>query len=519
MMTCLHRLLTTVIALLFLGHSSAPASAGSQLQPKVLKVICHAATPWVIGNQVVESLIHVDNENRFVPCLAESYEIHDSYMDLDLRKGVLFQDGTPFNAASVLMNWEAYERTANPYLTIDLRMGIRSMEALSPHQIRIWFKEDGLLGLLFVYLRSFYIYSPAYFQHSQGVYPPGNQANISEPGPWGTGPFQLKEVREEGAVAILAKNPAYWGKDLPRVSTIIVYGPQTYNSPMAHRMLKRGEADVFDAVSPSMIPVMAGSDMMSLYIKTPVSCLTTLFNMRKPNTPLRDIRVRKALNLLMDRKTLFKYVGHGRGLMTAFIFPLSSRRNSLEPYPYQPKAAVDLLRSAGFDDTHPLTINIGYFASEVKLANAIASLLEEGGVKVGLQEYGTRYEYYEHVMKYGRGTENAMENESWDLNIVNTGLYSNSVATHFGECFATDGGYRWILPDPKVDALFYGAVRQRDPENMERGLMELEDYLHANYYMMPIYISPTILAVHQRISKNSFSNSGYLLNLKEIAIE
>lgn len=518
-MTIFPRLLVTTITLIFFAHSWALHSAGSQLQPKVLKVICHVATPWVIGNQVVEPLISVDNENRFVPCLAESYEIHDAYMDLNLRKGVLFQDGTPFNADSVLMNWDAYQRTANPYLTIDLRMAIRSMELLSPHQIRIWLKEDGPLGLLLVHLRSFYIYSPAYFQRTEGVYPPGNQANISEPGPWGTGPFQLKEVREEGAVAILAKNPGYWDENLPKPSAIILYGPQTYNSPMAHRILKRGEADLFDAVSPSMIPVMAGSDMTSLEIKTPLSCLTTLFNMRKPNTPLRDIRVRKALNLLMDRKTLFKYVGHGRGLMTAFIFPLSSRNDNLEPYPYQPEAARELLKSAGFDDTHPLAVNIGYYVSEVKLANAIASLLEEGGVRVELQEYGTRYEYYEHVMKYGRSAENPMENESWDLNIVNTGLYSNSVATHFGECFATNGGYRWILPDPKVDDLFYRAVGQRDPESMERGLMELEDYLYANYYMMPIYISPTILAVHQRISRNSFSNSGYLLNMKEIAIE
>jgi ABC-type transport system substrate-binding protein len=518
-MIYLHRLFVTVIALLLFGHIWGPPSALSQPHPKVLRVICHVATPWVIGNQVVEPLIHVDNENRFVPCLAESYQMHDSFMDLELRKGVLFQDGTPFTAESVLMNWDAYQRTADPYLTIDLRMGIRSMEALSSHQIRICFKEDGLLGLLLVYLRSFYIYSPAYFQHNQGTYPPGNQANISEPGPWGTGPFQLKEVREEGAVAVLSKNPGYWQEHLPRVSTIIVYGTQTYNGPMAHRTLKRGEADLFDAVSPSMIPVMAGSDTMFLDIKNPLSSLTTLFNMRKPNTPLRDIRVRKALNLLMDRKTLFKYVGHGRGLMTAFIFPLSSRRDGLEPYPYQPEEAKALLESAGFDDTHPLTLTIGFFASEVKLANAIANLLEEGGLRVNFQEYATRYDLYQHVTRYGRGVENPMTNETWDLNIVNIGLYTNSIATHFGECFSADGGYCWILPDPKVDALFYRAVRQRDPANMEQGLMELEDYLHANYYMMPIYISPTILAVHRRISRNSFSNSGYLLNMKELAIE
>ena len=122
-------------------------------------------------------------------------------------------------------------------------------------------------------------------------------------------------------------------------------------------------------------------------------------------------------------------------------------------------------------------------------------------------------------MTYGHGPENPMEREKWDLNIVNTGLYTNSVATHFGECFVSQGGYRWILPDPQVDRMFMSAMKQNNLKTAEHTLLQLERYLYSQYYMMPIYINPSILAVHKRIAGSTFSASGYLLNLKEIEIE
>lgn len=492
---------------------------GAKASQDTLRVICHVAMPWVVGNQVVEPLIYVDNQNRFISHLAVSYKGYDTYMDLELRKGVEFHDGTQFDSSSVIRNWEAYRRTANPYFTIDLRLGVQAMEALDSHHLRIWFKEDGSKGFMPVLLRSFYIYSPSYFEHTGGVYPAGNQANMLTPGAWGTGPYLLREVRENGAVAVLDRNPTYWQKGRPKNSGLFIYSPKKYDGLTAHSLIKAGEADLFDSVNPSMLPIMSQSDTVSFAVKRPLSCLTTTFNMRKANSPLRDIRVRKALNLLIDRSTLFKYLARGRGRMTAFIFPLSIPGHNLTPYPYAPDEAKNLLREAGYSDTRPLEISIGYFISEKKLANSIAAMLEDGGVRVKFHEYQTRLEWYRHYLNSFHSEENPMEGESWDLNIANIGLYTNSAVTHFGECFTSNGGYRWILPDEQVDTMFTQALKQATMKDIEKSLLALEQYLYDQYYMMPIYIAPTVLAVHNRIEKNSFSASGYLLNLKEIEIE
>lgn len=512
------RVVKAILTLSFLFLLVSPQPVLPAPESDALRVICHVAMPWVVGNQVVEPLLYVDNDNRFIPCLAESYRMHDDYLDLQLRKDVQFQDGSPFDAASVLMNWEAYLKTANPYFTIDLRMGIDRMEAVSPHSVRMWFKKDGLIGLIPVYLRSFYIYSPSYFERFEGLYPPGNQANLSAPGLWGTGPYVIKENLDDGDTIVLEKNPHYWEQGRPKVSTVIVSGARKYDSVTAHRLMKEGKADLFDAVAPSMLPVLSRSKHVAVVIKRPLSFLASLLNLRRPGSPLLDMKVRKALNLLIDRRTLLKYLARGSARVTPFIFPLAEERNDLQPYPYRPEEAKALLAEAGYNETHRLSITIGYFEDQKKLANAIAGMLGEGGIETNFQEYKTRLEWYEHFMEYTHGPSNPMENEKWDLNIVFTPLYSNSLATYFGECFVSKGGYRWISRDAHADELFFTAMQQRDPRTAEESLLKMEKYLYDQYYMIPIYINPTILAVHRRIAGNSFSSSGYLLNLKEIGI-
>ena len=506
------------IGLLFLAASAAQA-VERPVPSGTLRVVCHIAMPWVVGNQVVEPLLGVDDDNRFVPLLAASLDYHDTYVDIHLKEGVLFHDGTPFDASSIKMNWNAYQKTANPYLTADLRLGVRDVEVLSPLLVRMWFTDNPPSALIPVLLRSFYIYSPSWFVFSKGVYPPGNQGNLSVPGPWGTGPFILDGSEENDRIVTLRANPHYREPDRPRVQTIVFYGAQKVDSVSAHRMIRACNVDIFDAMVPSLILPAAQSPCSSFVVKHPLSCLTTLFNMRKPGSPLRDIRVRKALNLLIDRHTLFKYMGRGQVQLTPFVFPLSYSGEHLQPYPYDPERAHSLLAGAGFAAPGSLRITIGYSPSEKKLACAIASMLEEHGIQVAFQEYGSRYEWYGHVMEYAHGPDNPMEREEWDMNIVNTGLYTGSVATHFGESFVTGGGYRWILPDFRADELFWAAIREKDAEQMETSLFRMEEYLYTRYYMMPIFISPAVFAVHGRIAGNSFSASGYLLNLKEIRID
>lgn len=492
----------------------------SQKTPQdTLRVIAHIATSWVVGNSVVEPLVYVDNENNFVPNLAKQWTLGPEYIDLHLHQGVVFHDDTPFNSSSVLQNWERYVETAatkTPYFTLDLRLAIRDMEALDAHTVRMYFHEDAFMGQILVYLRSFYMYSPTFFEAFNGRYPQGNQANILKAGPWGTGPYEITKIQDGGAISLLHANPHYWQKGYPRTQNLEIYSPAALNTQEAYQWMIEGKADLFDAVSPSMLPILGKHAHLHRTLKYPTSHLTTLFNTRKPNSPLRDIRVREALNLLVDRHTLHRFVSQGSARMTAFILPLDES-NGLQPYPYDPQRAALLLNEAGFNEANPLPLVIGYYISEEKLAKAIGAMLQSKGVAVEFEQYTTRQEYYKHIKNYTHGPDNPIEGERWDLSIVQSGLYTNTVATHF-EAFYGKGGNRWIEVDDEADRLFLEAMHAPSWEKAQEKFIQMELYLYQQHYSMPLFIWPSIFTMHQRIAHNSFSGSGYLLNLKEISI-
>lgn len=484
-----------------------------------LRVISHIATSWVVGNSVVEPLINVDNSNNFIPCLAEKWEFTDKYMELHLRHDVIFHDGSPFDASSVKMNWERYTETAAqkaPYYTLDLRSAVTDIEILNSHLVRMHFKPDGFIGQMLVYLRSFYMYSPSYFAHTKNRYPQGNQANILNVGPWGTGPYKIIEAGKKGGITLLEKNPHYWQSGYPRTPYVKIFGPAAVDGKTAYQWLIEDKADLFDAVSPSMLPLLSRHHHLRRSIKYPTGHLTTLFNTRKPTSPLKDIRVRQAVNLLIDRRTLHRYVTNESARMVAFILPLDESKG-LQPYPFDPEKASKLLDDAGYNDKNPLSLLIGYYISEEKLAKSIGAMLENYGVQVELEKYLTRQDYYKHIKNYTHGPDNPIEGERWDLSIIQSGLYTNSVATHF-EAFYGDGGNRWIEQDKTADQMFLTVMRAPTPNKVNERLAEMEVYLYQQYYSMPLFIWPSIFAMSQRIAENSFSGSGYLLNLKEIAI-
>ena len=507
------------LVLLFASFPAAAGEHGKEESKDTLRVITHIAASWVVGNSVVEPLVGVDNENRFVPRLAERWEFSDTHMDLYLRPGVVFHDGTPFDSKAVRRNWERYVETAAqvaPYSTLDLRKAVRDVEPVDDLLVRLHFRPDGYVGQMLVYLRAFYMYSPSFFEQTDGRYPPGNQANILQAGPWGTGPYIVREVSAGGATTTLERNPDYWRPGYPLTSRILIYSPAAVDSQTAYQWMIDGKADLFDAGTPSMLSLLSGHGHLHRVMTHPTSHLTTLYNTRKPDTPLGDIRVRQALNFLVDRHTLLRYVSRDTARMVAFILPLAEAKG-LQPYPYDPETAQGLLAEAGFGPDNPLSIVIGYFISEEKLARAIAAMLQAGSVEVELEQYVTRQEYYQRIKNYTHGPDNPIEAERWDLSIVQSGLYTNTVATHF-EAFFSDGGNRWIKVDERADLLFLEAMRARTPEDVQGALAEMEVYLYDQHYSMPLFIWPSIFIMNQRIAQNSFSGSGYLLNLGEIAI-
>ncbi|GAB4527852.1 MAG: peptide-binding protein [Anaerolineae bacterium] len=165
--------------------------------------------------------------------------------------------------------------------------------------------------------------------------------------PVGSGPFVLVEWTPEGEVR-LARNDAYW-QTAPYLDSLS-YRPFDTAIEL-QRALESGQIDV--ALMPSGFPIesLDPSPSISVYPYPAPEFLFVAFNNEHP--VLSDARVRQALSMAVDREQLLDEALSGMGDLMAGSLPAThwAADPALEPPPYDPEAARQLLAEAGWSDS------------------------------------------------------------------------------------------------------------------------------------------------------------------------
>ena len=223
-----------------------------------------------------------------------------------LRRGVRWQDGQPLTARDVLFSYRA---VVNPRNDVSTRVGYEEVQAIRALDERT----------VVVRLRRRFSPFVQYFFGPQGVgaIMPAhllqglsdlNRAAYNER-PVGSGPFAVTRWRHGDSIA-LAANPFYWrGKPhIDRLLYRIIPDPNT-----RLEQLRTGEVDAYLDVDPQLLPQVQSIPGVGIAL-TPVNDLHVLrFNLRDPI--VRDVRVRDAIAMAIDRKTLLAAATHGSGVI------------------------------------------------------------------------------------------------------------------------------------------------------------------------------------------------------------
>src|SRR5215510_6310279 len=210
-------------------------------------------------------------------------------------------------------------------------------------------------------------------------------------GPWGTGPYMLVEgfsspiVRSDRIV--LVANTNYWDPNrFPRLQRIII--DNTLEQHQAVELVKTGEGhiDVVTELRPLDTLRVAESPFAKV-VKNRGALLTMFgqFNMLKTGSPWRDLRLRQAANLAINREDLIRYAAKGNGVIIPALLPTQTFGHDpdLKPYAYEPAKARALLREAGYPDG--LAINLIAPEDLEVQATVVSKMLEQAGFKVALQ--------------------------------------------------------------------------------------------------------------------------------------
>jgi peptide/nickel transport system substrate-binding protein len=424
---------------LILGSALAPAYAGSGPIKIVLPEEADLLEPCmatrsnigrIIMENVSETLTELDVRGKkgVMPRLAEKWEqTQDGSWRFHLRQGVKFSNGTTFDAKDVKHSFDRVMSDKNACESRRYFGGMKiSANVVDPYTID--FKADPAQPIL-----------PLLMSLVTIVPEETPLAFIREP--IGTGPYALKNWTP-GQQIVLAARSDYWGAK-PQV-TEATYLFRADPSVRA-AMVKAGEADL----SPSI------SQLDATDPKTDFSYLdseTVYLRLDHNIQPLNDVRVRKALNLAIDRQAfLGTLVPQGAVLATALVPPTTQGWNpDVKVFPYDPEGAKKLLaeaKAAGVKVDTPITLiaRTANFPNVTEIMEAVQSQLQEVGFKVDLKfvEVAEHESYYSKPFKEGRGP------------IIVAAMHDNSKGDPSFTMFFkyASQGTQSGFSDPKVDDL------------------------------------------------------------------
>lgn len=331
-----------------------------------------------LTTHIYEGLFGFNAEGKAVPVLAESWELADDEVTwtFHLRKGVKFSDGTPFTAADVAFN---LDRAANNIVS-DLVANVKSYEILDDHTIKIvTTTPDAVLLDNMAQLRLL----PKAYTEKIG----DDEVNLK---PMGTGPYKLVEWVKEDHITLEA-NPNYWGKK-PAIASVR-YRPIT-NAATRTAALLTGEVDLIEDIpvrdvdrveKTNGVDVVARPGMRLMYLhidanREPTPAIAGGVN------PMKDIRVRQAMSMGIDRALIVRVTLNGNGYPTGQLV-LEGKRgyiSGLEVPKYDPEAAKLLLKDAGYEKGFKVVLDApnGRYVNDAQVAQAIASQLAKIGIEV-----------------------------------------------------------------------------------------------------------------------------------------
>ncbi|WP_027578633.1 ABC transporter substrate-binding protein [Bradyrhizobium sp. Ai1a-2] len=334
--------------------------------------------------------------------LAESWEWKENPLrvEVKLRKGVMFPEKPGVMASRELVADDVvqsyYRLDKSPKKVPTYFDHVQKVEATDPHTVVFTFNN--------YHAEWDYRFGWGYYS---GIVPKevvdagaGNWKNAN-----GTGPFMLTDYVQGNAVTF-SKNPVYWDKEK--------IGGQEYKLPFVDKIvyrtikdeatfltaLRTAKLDLLEAIRWSAVDELKKSAPQLQWARS-LGTGGTFLAMRVDTKPFDDIRVRRALNMAVNKQEIVASYYNGNAELFAYPIhpdyigyyePLESMPDSVkELFTYNPEKAKALLKEAGYPNGFSFKVQVCSCSPDhMDLLPLVAAYLEKVGVKLEIQpmEYG-----------------------------------------------------------------------------------------------------------------------------------
>jgi peptide/nickel transport system substrate-binding protein len=441
---------------------------------------------------------------------------------LKLRDDIVWSDGTPITSEDFVFT---YEMTMNPKNTVASTHPydkLEKVEAPDPKTVVMTFKEPfaAWQATLWHGLLPAHILRPVF--EKEGTI---DNAEWNRAPTVGCGPFVFKEW-ESGSFIRFVANENYWlGR--PKIDEIFIRIVPDDASQVA--ALKAGDGDLGTFIAYSDIPTLeqAGVHMVKVFSGYNEGWYFYL-HPEKGHPALKDVRVRQAIALAFDRFSVCKDLLLGLTKPPATYWANTPWQDpTLEPWPYDPERAKQLLDEAGWKDTNgdgvrdkdgvELVLTLGTTTREIRRdVQAVAQQqLAQVGIKLELANADSDIFFN----SYGEGGPCATG--QYDIFEYSTTPQYPDPDTADWLCSEipsdeNPSGVNWqSVCDEELDGLFKLQATQVDPAERQQTFHKITRLIYEKVYWLGVWEDPDIWAVGPRLKNVRLSGATPFFNIVE----
>lgn len=377
-------------------------------------------TSFDVSEQIYDNLVDFERGGtKVVPGLAESWTVSKDGLEyiFKLRKGVKwhsnknFKPSRDFNADDILFMLERQWKENDPYFKVtssnhayfgDMGMPklLKSVDKVDDYTVKIVLNTPEAPFLSNLAMQYAGVQSKEY---AIAMLKAGTPEKIDQE-PLGTGPFMLVQYQKDAIIRYKA-NPVYWAGKAKIDDLIFSITP---DASVRWAKLQKGECHVMPYPNPADLPAIRKDPNVVVLEQPGLNVGYLAYNTTKK--PFDDVRVRKAVNMAINKKAIVDAVYLGTGVPATNPIPPTqwSYNNAVKDDAFNPEEAKKLLAAAGLKDGFStdlwaMPVQRPYNPNAKRIAELMQADLAKVGIKAEIKsfewgEYRKRMQAGEHQM-------------------------------------------------------------------------------------------------------------------------
>jgi peptide/nickel transport system substrate-binding protein len=431
----------------------------------------------VVNSNIFDALLSRDRDLKVVNRLATSYEnVNPTTWRFLLRKNVKFHNGEPFNAECVKFSFERIFAPGSKSTQKGWFNTIDRVEVVDEHTVNMVTKNPD--PILPARLTMFFVVPPKYLKEV------GDQEFNMKP--VGTGPFKFVSWQRDNKI-VLHRNENYW-EGPPAIQELVFRAmPETQARVAA---LQTGELDIATYIPPDLAEPLTGKGDFRFESALSARIIhLKLSNLQ--DTPLKNKKVRQAINYAIDREALIKHILKGYGEPIPSFVPkiVWGFDPNVKAYNYDPEKAKKLLGEAGFPNGLTIKMNgpSGRYMRDKEVSQAIQGQLSNSGIRANLE-----------ILEWGKIIEQVTSHTIAPIYL-------------FGWSLPSLDPDQWLWPNlhsnepmsqtsyPPLDELLERARNEMDVEKRAKMYREAQEMVNEEALIVTLYEQKDLFGVSKRV--------------------